>query len=209
MTLRVVGSGVGRTGTASLQLALQRLLGGACYHMLEVFANPAHVGTWHAAYRGEAVDWDALFEGYVAAVDWPAGGCWKQLAAHYPDAVILHSERDAEGWWRSADETILEVSFRRPVPPEMAEWRAMALDMFAAFSPTLERDDAIAAFERHNADVRATAPADRLVIWRPGDGWGPICDALGLPVPDEPFPHVNSTAEFRAMANLDAPPAEA
>jgi hypothetical protein len=160
---------------------------------------------WHAAYRGEPVDWDGLFDGYVATVDWPAGGCWKQLAEHWPDALILHSERDAQGWWRSADATIFEASLRRPVAPEMAGWHAMVVDMFAAFSPSLDKDDAIAAFERHNADVRATAPWDRLLVWRPGDGWEPICAALALPVPDEPFPHVNSTADFRAMANLDEP----
>jgi Sulfotransferase domain len=41
-------------------------------------------------------------------------------------------------------------------------------------------------------------PAGRLVEWRPGDGWEPICTALRVAVPDEPFPHVNSTEEFRA-----------
>ena len=61
-----------------------------------------------------------------------------------------------------------------------------------------------AAYEAHNADVRATAPADRLVDWQPGDGWEPICNALGVAVPSEPFPHVNTTDEFRAMLGLDA-----
>ncbi len=62
----------------------------------------------------------------------------------------------------------------------------------------LDRDTAIAGYERHNATVLATAPPDRLVRYQPGDGWAPICEALDLPIPDEPFPHVNSTAEFRA-----------
>jgi hypothetical protein len=39
-------------------------------------------------------------------------------------------------------------------------------------------------------------PPDRLIVWQPGDGWDPICSALELPVPDEPFPHVNTTREF-------------
>jgi len=51
--------------------------------------------------------------------------------------------------------------------------------------------------------VRAEAPPDRLVDWQPGDGWEPLCAALGVPVPDAPFPHVNTTAEFRAMTRLD------
>ena len=42
-------------------------------------------------------------------------------------------------------------------------------------------------------------PADRLLEWKPGDGWEPICERLGLDVPDEPFPVTNTTEEFRAM----------
>lgn len=72
------------------------------------------------------------------------------------------------------------------------------------FTPDfLDRDSAIAAVEAWNADVRATAPADRLLVWQTGDGWEPICDALGLAVPDEPFPHTNTTEEFRAASELD------
>jgi hypothetical protein len=68
---------------------------------------------------------------------------------------------------------------------------------------TSDQAAAIAAYERHNEHVRATAPADRLVEWQPGDGWAPLCEALGVAIPDEPFPHVNTTAEFRAMVGLD------
>jgi hypothetical protein len=62
-----------------------------------------------------------------------------------------------------------------------------------------ERERALDAYERHNEQVRATVPAERLIDWQPGDGWEPICSALGVAVPGEPFPHVNSTAEFGAM----------
>jgi hypothetical protein len=68
----------------------------------------------------------------------------------------------------------------------------------------LDKDAAITAYERHNADVLATAEPERLVCWQPGDGWEPICAALGVDVPDEPFPHVNTTEEFRGMLGLEA-----
>jgi hypothetical protein len=58
------------------------------------------------------------------------------------------------------------------------------------------------AFERHNAAIRAAVPAGRLVEWRPGAGWAPLCGALGVDVPTEPFPHANTTADFRAR-NFD------
>jgi hypothetical protein len=64
-------------------------------------------------------------------------------------------------------------------------------------------DVAMAAYERHNAEVRAGVPPERLVEWRPGDGWEPLCEALGLPVPEDRFPHENTTADFRAMAGLE------
>jgi hypothetical protein len=77
----------------------------------------------------------------------------------------------------------------------------------ARFTTALhDREAAIAAYERHNADVRATAPRARLVEWTPNDGWGPLCKALGVAVPAEPFPHVNTTDEFKARMAAGRPP---
>jgi hypothetical protein len=206
MTLRVVGAGLGRTGTHSLQLALQQLLGAPCYHMSEVFQHLEHVPVWHAAAKGQPVDWDAVLTGYVATVDWPGAAFWRELRALSPDAVVLLSVRDAAAWWNSADRTIWEAT-RRPPPPEFAAWHEMLLDLFnLRFTPEWDdREGAMAAYERHNDEVRASVPSDRLVEWRPGDGWAPICAALDVPVPGEPFPHVNSTTDFRAMAGFDQP----
>ena len=74
MTLRVVGAGLGRTGTHSLKLALEQLLGGPCYHMVEVFGRPDDIAVWQDAVDDEPVDWNALMHGYAASVDWPACG---------------------------------------------------------------------------------------------------------------------------------------
>jgi hypothetical protein len=211
MALQVVGAGIGRTGTHSLKLALEQLLGKPCYHMLEVFEHLDHVPVWHAALRGDQVDWEPVLANYAATVDWPAGGCWRPLAAANPDAVVLLSTRDdAESWWRSIDPTIFTAMRRGEAPdPAMAEWGAMVEDMLNGFDPHWsEHDAAVAAYERHNAAVRAEIPPSRLIEWRPQDGWEPICRALDLPVPDAPFPHVNTTADFRAMMGLDAVPAQ-
>jgi hypothetical protein len=67
-----------------------------------------------------------------------------------------------------------------------------------------DRSAAIAAYEAHNAHVRATAPRARLLEWTPGDGWAPLCAALHVPVPDAPFPHANTTAEFKARVALSS-----
>jgi hypothetical protein len=196
VTLKLIGAGVGRTGTLSLRQALVTLLDEPCYHMFEVRDHPEHIPMWHAAARGEPVDWRALLGSYGAAVDWPAAAFWPEIAAAFPEAVILLSTRDAEAWWRSASSTIFEV-----IQGVSGPWREMIDAMFAArFTGAIhDREAAIAAFDAHNRAVRAGAPAARLVEWQAGDGWAPICAALGVPIPDLPFPHVNSTEEFRAQ----------
>ncbi len=202
MTLRVVGAGLGRTGTLSLKIALERLLGSPCYHMLEIFTHPEHIPAWHAAARGAMPDWHELLGGYAAAVDWPAAAYWPELSEAFPDSVVLLSVRDAQSWWQSADQTIFPALRNEPPaePAFMGEWHAMVQDLFAArFPNTIDNASAaMAAFERHNARVRETVPPYRLIEWRPGDGWEPICAALGTSVPDESFPHRNSRAEWRA-----------
>ena len=92
----------------------------------------------------------------------------------------------------------------------MDDWNAMTVDMIARVTPDWHDAEASkAGYERHNAEVRARVPADRLIDWQPPDGWGPLCAALGVPEPDEPFPVTNTTDEFRQMAGLDAGPEDA
>ena len=209
MTLRVVGAGLGRTGTHSLKIALEQLLGAPCYHMFEVIGHPESIPAWQAAVDGQPVDWDAIMEGYEAAVDWPVSAFWRELAAANPDAVVLLSTRSsADAWWKSANDTIFEIS-RREAPPDpvMRAQMHMAKAMLSQrFTPNWAHEaDATRAYEAHNAAVRAEVPPERLVEWQPGDGWEPLCQALDVPIPDEPFPHVNSTDDFRAMIGLDQP----
>jgi len=204
MSLKVIGSGVGRTGTNSLKLALEKLLGAPCYHMIEVFPRPQHFKLWTAAGRGEPTDWHALFAGFGAAVDWPAAAFWEPISRAFPDAIILHSERSsAEAWWKSASETI----FANRTPPFPIMKEMIEATIGTTFTPNpRDREEAIAAYGRWNAHVRATAPKERTVFWKPGDGWAPICNKLGLPVPSEPFPHVNTTDEFKARVASGPPP---
>jgi hypothetical protein len=198
--MRIVGAGLGRTGTLSLKTAIERLLGEPCYHMVEVFEHLDHVPTWHAAIRGEDVDWEPVLGGYVAIVDWPGVAVWRQLAAAYPDATVLLSTRtDAATWLKSARATILDNGPENKLEddPALPGFVPMVRDMFGLFEPNWRDDEAaMAAYDRHNDAVRREVPPNRLVEWQPGDGWEPLCSALGMPVPDEPFPHVNTTEEF-------------
>lgn len=196
MTLRLVGAGVGRTGTESLKLALERLLGGRCYHMLEVLAHPESVGYWASAGRGQMPDWDEVFDGYVAAVDWPVAAYWPELSEAYPDAPVLLSTRaSAEEWYRSASQTIFAIDPSKM--PGSAD-PAFVQGMFSRFTFELDNPQAaMEAYESHNRKVRESVEPGRLIEWQPGDGWAPLCKALGVAEPDEPFPHVNTTEMFR------------
>jgi hypothetical protein len=198
--LRVVGAGLPRTGTKSLKQALELLLGGRCYHMTELFQHPEDVPAWRAAIGGEEIDWSAFPPGSVAAVDWPASAFWRELADAHPEAVIVLSTREsAAQWWESCDATIFPV-LRKTAYPEYEEWLAMSKALVARElgDPWDDPAAAQAFYEKHNAAVRRDAPADRLLEWRASDGWAPLCRALDLPVPDEPFPHTNTRQEWNA-----------
>ena len=200
--LRVVGAGLPRTGTMSLQQALERLLGGRCYHMTEVGKRLEHVPVWYGALMGETPDWADFLAGYTAAVDWPASAFWKELSEANPDAIVLLSTRDcAETWWESADATVLDLARRDDLPEQYAGWEVMhhALLDRDLTDEWNDRSSVLLSYERHNEAVRSTIPPDRLVEWRPGDRWAPICAALGVPIPDEPFPHVNARADWAAL----------
>ena len=202
--LRVVGAGVGRTGTNSLKLALERLLGGPCHHMHEILADPSQIPAWTDAIEGRPVDWSAVLAGYRAIVDWPGASFWRELVAVNPDALVLLSVRDPEGWYRSASNTIFQMLDHAP-PPFSAWMQSMRSLLAERFSDRIDDEAAmIDAFVRHNDEVRREVPASRLLEWTPSDGWAPICERLGLAVPDEPFPATNSTDEFRANAGMPA-----
>lgn len=200
MTLRLIGAGLGRTGTTSLKVALEDLLGGRCYHMLEVRERPEDPDVWGDAYEGKLPDWRRFFDGYTAAVDWPAAPFWPELAEAFPDAPILLSVRDVDAWWKSASTTIFVAlaTYFAPDAPDDG-WTRMGRGMMHRFTPGWQDEaQAKAAYLAYNDEVRRTAPPDRLVEWRPEEGWGPLCEALGVAVPDRPFPHTNTGEEFRA-----------
>lgn len=204
MSLKVVGAGVGRTGTNSLKLALEQLLDERCHHMFEIIVDPTQIPVWTDAIEGRPVDWSTMPEGYAALVDWPGASFWPELAAANPEALVLLSVREPEDWYRSASNTIF-LAFDN-APPELRPWFEAVMSLLRErFSdqfdnPTVMMD----AFERHNEAVRQGIPSERLLEWSPSDGWEPICERLGFDVPADPFPKTNDTNQWRA--DLGMPP---
>ena len=203
--MKVIGAGFGRTGTASLKAALEILGFGPCYHMFEVFNHPDHPAFWERAARGEKVDFVKLFQGWEAAVDWPACSFYRELMVQYPDAKVLLSVRDPDRWYESVRTTIYPASSQKPAAPdELAAPDPESPDFInrLIWQQTFhgrfdERDYAIEIFNRHHAEVRQHVRPDRLLVYDVKQGWGPLCRFLEVPLPaDQPFPHLNDTESF-------------
>jgi hypothetical protein len=197
--VKVIGSGFGRTGTLSMKVALEQLGFGPCYHMEEVVKRPKHIQLWHNVAYGKPVDWHALFQNFQATVDFPASVVYKELMEAFPEAKIVHTVRDPERWYDSTYETIYQAnslfpSWLRKVVPIVSHFTQMErrLIWLNLFEGNFEdRQRAIEIFHQHTEAVKSTVPADRLLIFNVNEGWEPLCQFLGVPVPDTPFPHVN------------------
>jgi hypothetical protein len=206
VALQLIGAGLPRTGTSSLREALRLLLDAPVFHMSEAYAHPEHASTWVAAMDGNPPEWEEFLGGYAAGVDAPFSNCWRELAAAYPDAPVLLSRRaDREVWYRSMAATVLprtrEMLAKDDDDPMVPLFRVIFRGLFTNID---DRDEALAGYDRWLSDVRAEIAPQRLVEWQPSDGWEPICHALGRPIPDLPFPHENSSADYAARKEARA-----
>ncbi|GAA3796397.1 sulfotransferase family protein [Sphaerisporangium flaviroseum] len=207
--LRIIGVGLGRTGTMTLKKALCRLGFGPCYHFTEVFAHPRHLHDWAAGANGVPEAWRGPLTGYVSTTDWPGVTFWREMVEAYPDAKVILTSRDAAAWYESVTSTVFAAMSGRF--PEAAERfrsfeTAEQLAQFGrlgvigrCFDGRIDdRDHVIACYERHNQAVRETVAPERLLDFQVSQGWEPLCAFLGVEVPEDPFPHSNDQKSFRA-----------
>ncbi|WP_025274117.1 sulfotransferase family protein [Haloglycomyces albus] len=204
--LQIIGAGLPRTGTMTLKTALERLLGQPCHHMIEVFENrDRDLPRFNAVLRGEEADWSRIFSDYAAAVDWPSSAFWRELLDAFPEAPVVLSQRDSPAQWlRSMQGTILPGLIEpdwENMDPQHAEMLTGLWDFATGGIDPTDEQALTRFYEQHLDTVRNTVPAHRLLEFRPDEGWGPLCEVLGVAEPDEPFPHVNTTAEFQARAD--------
>ena len=197
--MQIIGTGVGRTGTYSLKLAINQLGMGPCHHMEEVLHNmPVQVPLWSAALKG-GPDWQAIYSGYESAVDWPSAAFFSELIEEYPTAKFVLTHRSPESWAGSFCGTIYKlISGSDQAPPEMTDWLEMAKGVIAktGFPGGLDRNGLIESFVAHSEAVKAVIPASQLLVFEVKDGWGPLCEFLDVGAPDEPFPRTNDRLEF-------------
>lgn len=221
--MKLIGVGFGRSGTMSLKGALEQLGADPCFHMIDLIMGESKerdLAYWERIANGEDVDWHEVFEPWDATVDWPACRYWRELADAFPDAPILLNYRDFDGFYKSCENTILAVkkaaqageltpdSSREPPSPKL----------FGIIEKLIWQGDFQGRFEDKEwvrqmyhdriETIKREIPSDRLILWELGkDGWEPLADALGVPAPSEPFPHLHDTNEFRTEFGLEPVPA--
>lgn len=213
MSIKVIGAGLGRTGTLSLKTALQQLGFDKCYHMQDLMANPSQLKYWEQLENGEEPDWDDLFKGYQAAVDFPPCAYYKQMMKKYPDAKVILTLRDADKWYVSAYNTIYQhpegfgkifLKFIGLFVPQVRgfqniiTWAAGTIWQKMFNGKFEDREYAKSVFNKWNEEVIRTVPKEKLLVFESKHGWEPLCKFLGVPVPAEPYPRVNDTQEFNS-----------
>ena len=215
--MKLIGAGLPRTATLTQKISLEMIGFGPCYHMATILTDLSLVPRWVDAFEGRT-DWRSTFDGFPATVDWPGAFFYRELMDVYPDAKVLLSVRDGAGWARSMRNTIWAVLYgdslmrdlsaaRSRIDPMWASYISLMTSMWekSGLLGTIEggfNENALAgAMERYNDEVRQYVPADRLLVWSPGDGWEPLCDFLEVPAPSVPVPWVNDSSAFADMLN--------
>ena len=201
MSLSVINAGFGRTGTMSIKMALEKLGLGPCHHMEEVIKNPSQLSHWEKAANGEEVNWDDVFQGYKSAVDWPSAHYWKELAEFYPESKVLLSVRPAELWWDSYSSTIekllkMKDEITEEYPRSVMTMADKIITQQTFGNSSENKDLVLAAFQNRINEVKDVIPENRLLIYQVTDGWLPLCDFLGVPIPKCDFPRSNNKVEF-------------
>ena len=209
--MKVIGAGMPRTGTLTQKMALEMLGLGPCYHMVDVLADLEQAKLWERALDGES-PWAELFDGFQSTVDWPGGYFYRELMDAYPEAKVLLSVRDPEAWERSMRQTVWAVRNGESLIRLLSSAQAHVNPRWRGFLGMIDRllwqgkgtfasghaepQQLIERMARHEQEVRANVPPERLLVWNVNEGWEPLCEFLELPVPGVPLPHINDRKEF-------------
>jgi hypothetical protein len=213
--LKIIHAGLFRMGTHSMAKAY-RILGYKTFHALDepdrvdwVTLEKAAEAKWpavpHARKRPpfSRAEWDALWGTEFDVVCDTAAPFTLELFQAYPDAKVVLVQRDFDNWWPSFQSEIINRLFT-PFFEQLIwlAWHlagvrsghAMRKLLFGFFHATTQREIEMhgrEAYDRFYHDVRATVPPEQLLEFKMGDGWAPLCEFLGLEIPDQVFPFAN------------------
>ncbi|CAN5370793.1 sulfotransferase family protein [soil metagenome] len=216
MSIKIIGAGLPRTGTNTLKASLEKLGYIKTYHMKELLVYPENLHYWLTLKNTGTTNWDELYNGYQATVDFPGYPWYKEHMKRYPDAKVILTVRPFEKWYLSIQSTIWQAG-PQTIPQKLAMISKLLFNprlrsvikcvKFAKssiFGVHLEgkfQDKAFAekVFNNHIENVKAYVPEKQLLIYDVSEGWGPLCKFLELPEPLEPLPHLNKKENFKGM----------
>ena len=216
MSLKIIGAGLPRTGTNTLKQSLEQLGLKHVYHMKELLVNPDRLYLWKRLDETGDTDWDALYAGYDGTVDFPGYPWYKEHMKKYPDAKVILTVRDFEDWYKSVDSTVFRAGPQTPLEKmkmmgkllssararkvvKCIKWFKKAFFVDRLKGQFEDKEFARKFWENHLADVKASVPKDKLLVYDVRDGWGPLCKFLGVEEPAEPLPHLNKKENFKKM----------
>ena len=195
MSLKIIGAGFPRTGTTTLKMSLELLGFEKAYHFKDLIADPGKLKHWQEIENTGHTDYGRLFDGYQASVDFPGYPYYKLLMKKYPNAKVILTLRDFDGWYESNYNTIWQVE---PINDCLEFMRNTYL--IKQFNNKFDsREIAEKVFQAHNNEVIEFVPKKRLLVYEVKDGWEPLCSFLDRPIPEETFPHLNKKENFPAM----------
>ena len=198
--MKLINAGLGRTGTTSLKGALEQLSFRPIYHTTDLFTSAKDMDVWERAMDGGTVDWRTFFAGYEAA-DWPVGLFYKDIIRAHPEAKVMLSVRDAEGWFESISGTLKQArSLNLPIPQVKRVKRFLETYAVNGLFEGKADDKAFMMnfFEQHTQEVKAFVGPE-LLVYNVREGWEPLCSFLDVPVPDEPFPKLNQRGGLKEL----------
>lgn len=209
MELKVIGLGLGRTGTYSLKTALEQLQLGPCHHMERVAQNmPVQLPLWNELLN-HPTSFDAVYEGMQSAVDWPTAAFYKELYGAYPHARFILTHRSKESWAESFGSTIYKLlTGRENAPPPVQEWLNMVVKVIekSGFPMGLDFEGLAERYEAHNKAVVDLIPPEQLLVYQVKEGWEPLCQFLNVEAPATAFPRTNNREEFWDLVNAATKP---
>lgn len=216
MSIKIIGAGFPRTGTTTLKGSLEALGFNKVYHMKVLLVNPDQRHYWKQLDETGDTDWDGLYNGYDATVDFPCYPWYKEHMKRYPDAKVILTVRDFESWYKSVSSTVYTAGPQtagekiKMMGKLLTDSRARKVVKCIKFFKNYffkgklqgrfgDKEFARKFWDDHIAEVKATVPADKLLVYDVRDGWAPLCNFLGVPIPSEPLPHLNKKENFKEM----------
>ena len=216
MSIQIIGAGFPRTGTTTLKKSLEILGYSKTYHMKELLVNPWYLKYWTRLRDTGTTQWEELYSGYQATVDFPCYPWYKEHLEKYPEAKVILTIRDFDSWYESVMKTVYTAGPQTP-----GEKIKMLLKMLASsrvrqvikcikfFKSCFfggqfqdhfcDKEFARTVWDEHIAEVKASVKPENLLIYDVRQGWDPLCEFLDLSIPEQELPHLNKKENFRKM----------